>query len=385
MGGWVFWSSRQRAETGQDKTQIRRWKALDKSEKLRDELQAVEADNRTDVCKAVEPGSEQNETKRITTKANGQERNEAEQAISSVAGKKTTKRSGQTKRTEGDEATGVESGHTTGGSAKGTAPNPTAKSKAKRTGTERAGAKRAGKAATGRTSTGRTRTSATAKPGSYIPPDRAYQSARELLDNEKRYMEREIAIAEGREKPLRYRTPRDIMLEAVAESPTSDILEAGVEVYNLPKIDLCDRDAVRQRLSEFFSIYARRGLRPTVAGMAMSLGIDRRRLWEIRTGRAKELGRQEMAIPREVRDEIKDAYNIMENLWESYMVSGKLNPVTGIYIGRNQFGYLDRIDYNVNVPVEEPVRTADEILERYAYNDQGDASDIERIETDFTD
>jgi hypothetical protein len=32
----------------------------------------------------------------------------------------------------------------------------------------------------------------------------------------------------------------------------------------------------------------------------------------------------------------------MEILWENYMQNGKINPVSGIFLGKNNFGYQDK-------------------------------------------
>jgi hypothetical protein len=32
----------------------------------------------------------------------------------------------------------------------------------------------------------------------------------------------------------------------------------------------------------------------------------------------------------------------MELLWENYMQNGKINPVSGIFLGKNNFGYQDK-------------------------------------------
>jgi hypothetical protein len=37
----------------------------------------------------------------------------------------------------------------------------------------------------------------------------------------------------------------------------------------------------------------------------------------------------------------------MENLWENYMQNGKINPVAGIFLGKNNFGYQDKTEYVV--------------------------------------
>lgn len=34
----------------------------------------------------------------------------------------------------------------------------------------------------------------------------------------------------------------------------------------------------------------------------------------------------------------------MENLWEMYMQNGKINPVSGIFLGKNNFGYQDKTE-----------------------------------------
>lgn len=47
-------------------------------------------------------------------------------------------------------------------------------------------------------------------------------------------------------------------------------------------------------------------------------------------------------LPEEVTVSIKKAYSLMENMWESYMNSGKINPVSGIFLGKNNFGYQDK-------------------------------------------
>jgi hypothetical protein len=42
---------------------------------------------------------------------------------------------------------------------------------------------------------------------------------------------------------------------------------------------------------------------------------------------------------------IKKAYKGMELLWENYMLNGKINPVSGIFLGKNNFSYSDSQEY----------------------------------------
>ena len=142
-------------------------------------------------------------------------------------------------------------------------------------------------------------------------------------------------------------------------------LSLGRELFNLPTIDLKDSQQVVNRLNEFFAIHERYDMKPTVAGMGMALGLDRRRLWEIKTGNLQG-GVGKFALPKETMDSIKRAYEYMEILWENYMQNGKINPVSGIFLGKNNFGYQDKTEYVVTPNVNsDSDYNADDIKKRY--------------------
>jgi hypothetical protein len=114
----------------------------------------------------------------------------------------------------------------------------------------------------------------------------------------------------------------------------------SLQLFNLPKVDLRKPEDVQARLSEYFQIHIDADLKPTVAGMAMALGIDRRRLWEIKS----DVADRNQDLPTLTRDSIKKAYDFLETLWENYMHNGKINPVSGIFLAKNNFGYQDKQD-----------------------------------------
>ena len=120
-------------------------------------------------------------------------------------------------------------------------------------------------------------------------------------------------------------------------------ITVSLQLFNLPAIDLHEPEQVQARLSEYFTIHVEADLKPTVAGMAMALGIDRRRLWEIKTG-APTSNRWIEELPTPTKDSIKKAYDFLETLWENYMHNGKINPVSGIFLGKNNFGYQDKTE-----------------------------------------
>lgn len=141
-------------------------------------------------------------------------------------------------------------------------------------------------------------------------------------------------------------------------------LMVSMQLMELPNIDLKDVEQVKARLSQYFRIQADNDLKPTVAGMGLALnGMDRRRLWEIRT----DVPDRNKDLPPETRDTIKKAYKLMENLWENYMQNGKINPVSGIFLGKNNFGYQDKTEYVVTPNVQnDSDYNKDDIIARYA-------------------
>lgn len=140
-------------------------------------------------------------------------------------------------------------------------------------------------------------------------------------------------------------------------------INVSMKLFNLPSIDLKDPEQVQARLNEYFNIQFDADVKPTVAGMAMALGMDRRRLWEIRA----DVANRNQDLPTLTRDYIKRAYDFMENLWENYMQNGKINPVSGIFLGKNNFGYQDKTEYVVTPNVHnDSDYSKEDIMARYS-------------------
>jgi hypothetical protein len=150
-------------------------------------------------------------------------------------------------------------------------------------------------------------------------------------------------------------------------------LASTLAIANLPKIDLYDPDAVADRLQFYYDEQFKCDEKPTVSGLAMALGIDRRRLWEYVTG-AQIGGRKEVDLPRATLDLLKNAYKINESLWEKYMQNGKVNPIAGIFLGKNHFGYRDVVDHAYVDRSQEDGVNADDIRKRYI---EGEGSIVE--------
>lgn len=149
----------------------------------------------------------------------------------------------------------------------------------------------------------------------------------------------------------------------VDDGDNTKYLLANVELMNMPDIDIKKPEEVQQRVNDYFKLYATYDMKPTVAGLAMALGLDRRRLWEIKTGNYTS---STPKLPREVEDLIKKAYEILETTMENYANAGKINPVMAIFMMKNHFGYQDKTEY-VLTPnqKQESDYDMDDIRKRY--------------------
>jgi len=145
----------------------------------------------------------------------------------------------------------------------------------------------------------------------------------------------------------------------------------AVQVMTLPRVDLKNPEAVRQRVNDYIAITAAADVKPAVSGLALALGINRRTLWAIvhdqPTGGANV---KPMNLPRESLDILKSVYDSMEYLLENYMLQGKINPVSGIFLAKNHYGYQDKTELSVSATTSEELDVAT-IRDRYLPGDSG--------------
>lgn len=153
-------------------------------------------------------------------------------------------------------------------------------------------------------------------------------------------------------------------------------LSLNIELFNMPDIDKHDVNAVTQRLEDYFKLYAKHDVKPTVAGMAMALGMNRRTLIAIVNDYATGGAGYKTALPQDVALVIKKAYFLLENLWENYSTNGKINPVTAIFLAKNNFGYQDKTEYVLTPNTQQDNDyDPDSIRQRYLIDSANDSDE----------
>ena len=144
------------------------------------------------------------------------------------------------------------------------------------------------------------------------------------------------------------------------------IVQTNMKFFDMPKVDLKNPKAVRERLVEYFKIYGEADLKPTVAGMAMALGIHRRTLWAIANDQPTGSDGYKANLPEESAHLVKKAYEMLEMSMEAYANAGKINPVMAIFMLKNHWNYADKTEY-VLTPNQQQASDydADDIRKRY--------------------
>ena len=138
----------------------------------------------------------------------------------------------------------------------------------------------------------------------------------------------------------------------VEPGDNSKYLRHALATKNMPPIDISDINKVQERLQWYFNHCAEDDMKPTVMGFCNSLGISRVTLMNWKNGTYRSDSHQKIIL---------DAYALLEELWENYMQNGKINPVSGIFLGKNNFGYQDKQEH-VITPNTKEVEAADPLV-----------------------
>ena len=122
--------------------------------------------------------------------------------------------------------------------------------------------------------------------------------------------------------------------------------------WNLPPIDISDPKQVEQRITEYFQHCAENDRKPQLTGMANWLGVDRTTLAAWKRGEYRNDTHYHI---------IQKAVSALEEMWADYMMNGKVNPASGIFISKNWFGYKN--EHKFVVTPEDPLanQNADEL------------------------
>lgn len=141
-------------------------------------------------------------------------------------------------------------------------------------------------------------------------------------------------VAEKVVKKKRKSSPRPNQTVQTNPGDNAKYIRHSLALVRLPKVDMSDEKQVSNRVYEYFEICEQNDMKPSVTGLALALDVDRKYLWQLREGsRGKNPA---------VADTLKRAMTLLDNQMVDYMQNGKINPVSGIFLMKNNFGYADK-------------------------------------------
>lgn len=150
--------------------------------------------------------------------------------------------------------------------------------------------------------------------------------------------ETELQVAEGAELVPQTKSKKgreNFGCELAQPGDNAKYLRFALMTLDLPPINISDPEQVKNRILEYFYSCIDKDMKPNVLGMANWLGVSRKTIERWKNGDCRE---------REHQRVMEWAYGILEGQWMEFMMNGKVNPASGIFIGKNHFGYRDTID-----------------------------------------
>lgn len=137
---------------------------------------------------------------------------------------------------------------------------------------------------------------------------------------------------------------------------SAKFIRHAMAAWNLPAIDISDAKQVEDRIEWYFNQCAIDDVKPGVEGMCNALGITRDTLWRWLNGKTRAATHS---------DVLQKAYSILKAVWEASMQSGSINPVSGIFIAKNCFGYKDQTELKVATNGDEATIPQEQLEEKY--------------------
>ena len=174
-----------------------------------------------------------------------------------------------------------------------------------------------------------------------------------MNDKELEKIGKEVAKREKQKRPNSSKN-RSVQTEP---GDNTKYLSHNLQIAQLPSIDTADPKQVEQRIFEYFSICTVNDMKPSMAGMALAIGVDRATLWSWSVGNTRSDTHY---------NTIKKAVQMLDSQMVDYMQNGKINPVSGIFLMKNNFGYKDQQE--VVVKPEAPLgeqTSAEELRNKY--------------------
>lgn len=154
---------------------------------------------------------------------------------------------------------------------------------------------------------------------------------------------------------VRKRTPRPDKGVVIESGENARYLEHILKSFSMGRVDIDDVQAVEERAEQYFKSCLEDDMKPGVVGFCNYLGISRSHFVDITNGKIK----------CKSVDTMKKVKHILEEYMEACMQNGKVNPVSGIFLMKNNYAnYTDKQEVEVKA-IGTTEETPESIAEKY--------------------
>jgi len=134
---------------------------------------------------------------------------------------------------------------------------------------------------------------------------------------------------------------KDNTQEIIPSEDRQRIVAFNNILFRLPRIkDRNNVEEIRERIGYYLDLCQEHKVMPTVAGLALAFGVDRRTLWTW-----LDDGNSNMLKNREALDTLKSVYLSINSQYEMLLTEGKMVPVSAFFLMQNNFGYKQQTDH----------------------------------------
>lgn len=132
------------------------------------------------------------------------------------------------------------------------------------------------------------------------------------------------------------RKDRDVLTEP---GENTKYISHDMKLYRLPDIDINNPEEVQNRINQYFDLCATDDIKPSIASLALAFHMSRFTLFNTLNDRSDYIKNNQSKLT------LKAAYDLINSYYEHMMNNGKINPVAGIFMMKNNLGYRDTTDY----------------------------------------
>ena len=135
------------------------------------------------------------------------------------------------------------------------------------------------------------------------------------------------------------------------EKWSSNALTHLQKINSIAKPDLKKPAEIIRACDTYFSLCKQDNQKPTMSGLALALGTNRRTLLKWYNGETRIYN----------REIIQQYFDLLETFDELMMKEGKINPVGALFIMKNNYGYTDKTE----IKISDDDLSVEEIENRY--------------------